>query len=198
MSKNKWSLITAALVLVVGLAVSAAAQRASVLERGGGAPPLPIETTLQIKVDALEVSDGNVGLDPTFGETVYGYTFLGQAGGDMQGSLVFSMNCAPAIFTPGESNLVSGGTWTFPVYMKPPKGLNTIFMGSLFGKLTDGKMAWDKSEVGEVYFNLTVEGGTMTWSGAKGHGIFRGTMVETKEGALLNGLLTITYATNQY
>jgi hypothetical protein len=72
--------------------------------------------------------------------------------------------------------------------------LNTVYMGSLYGKLVTGKMVWDKTGNAEVSVSFNVDGGTQTWAGAKGYGTFVGTLsASTKEEATLIGTLTITY-----
>lgn len=207
MNTSKRLMIIAAFILIAGLAASAGAQRRSALQVKDIAPPQPIDQTVTMKLNAIEVSDGVVGFTPGFVgpgepgdrfpkqiESIFGYAFLGRTSGDLPGSFMFSMNCTPAVFTPGESNEITGGMWTLPVYARPFKGLDTVYMGSLYGKPVSGKMGWDKEGNAEVYVNLTIEGGTQNWAGVKGYGTFEGTMTTSgKGGTTLTGVLTLTY-----
>lgn len=203
---TKRLLMTAAFILVVGLGASATAQRKTSLQ-DFIIPPQPIETSVTMELNSVEVTDGSVALDPKRGDTMFGYGFLGRTSGDLPGSFMFSMNCFPSFFAPGESNEITGGMWTLPVYMRPFKGLNTTYMGSLFGTLVKGSMDWDKTVdcstsglcTGSalVYFELNVTGGTQNWAGATGYGTFKGTLTQNeKTGTTLNGWLTISYVSN--
>jgi hypothetical protein len=184
---SKYILIVTTLILLGSLYTSAAAQTIG--------PPVAGETTVNLKLSAVESSDGILGFDPKVGETMFGYGFLGQTTGDFPGSFTFSMNCAPAFFVAGQTNSITGGSWSLPVYMQPPKGFNVVYVGSLYGQIVEGKMAWEKeSTLVSLAFN--VEGGTQTWAGVKGHGSFQGSLVKDEKGATtLNGELTITYST---
>ncbi|MGH9874757.1 MAG: hypothetical protein ACRD9S_20065, partial [Pyrinomonadaceae bacterium] len=178
MNTSKRVMIIAAFILIACLAASADAQRKTALQVNNIAPPQPIGESVTMTLNAIEVSDGVVGLDgrdgggagvyPNPGETIFGYGFLGRTTGDLPGSFMFSMNCTPAVFTPGESNEITGGMWTLPVYAQALKGLNTVYMGSLYGKSVSGKMGWDKDGNAAVYVNLTIEGGTQNWAGVTG------------------------------
>jgi hypothetical protein len=187
MNTSKRIMIAAAFVLLAGLCASAAAQ----VEIG----PIPMDTTVTMKLNAVEVSDGVVGLDPKFGETMFGYSFLGQTTEGLPGSFMFSMNCAPAVFTPGESNAISGGAWTLPVYMRPFRSLSNVYVGSLYGGIVDGTMGWAKDGTADIYMTFNVAGGTDTFGGATGKGTFQGTIKVDENGEkTVSGELTITYA----
>ena len=192
MNTSKRIMIAAAFVLLAGLFASAAAQGAADLQ-ADTIGPMPLETTVTMTLNSIEVSDGVVGLDPKFGETMFGYSFLGQTSGELPGSLMFSMNCVPAVFAPGQSNEITGGAWTLPVYMRPFRGLSNVYMGSLYGTLVSGQMVWGKDGNAEVYLSFNLDGGTQTWETATGHGTFKGTlMVDEKGTTTLSGELTIT------
>lgn len=177
-------MIIAALILVAGLGANAAAQGQTNLG----------DTTVILKLHAVEVNDGIIGVDPNKGETMFGYGFLGRISGDLPGSFTFSMNCFPAVFEPGEANEITGGMWTFPVYMRPSKEEDTVYMGSFYGSLVDGKMRWDKEGNAEVHLAFKVDGGTLHWDGVTGFGFFEGTMTTDEKGSSkLDGELTLIY-----
>ena len=193
---TKRLLITAALILVVGLGTSTTAQRKTNLQAGITAPQ-PVDTTLTMELNSVEVTDGIIALDPKRGESLFGYGFLGRTSGDLPGSFMFSMNCFPALFVPGGTNEITGGMWALPIYMRPFKGLNTTYMGSLFGTVVSGSMDWDKTGTALFFFAFNVDGGTQNWAGVKGYGTFKGTLIQNeKTGTTLSGWLTITYASN--
>lgn len=190
---TKRYMIIAALILVAGLAAIAPAQSKADLEIN---PPQPIDNSITLQLNAVEVSDGVVGLDPRYqkSETIFGYAFLGRTTGELPGSFMFSMNCFPAAFTPGELNEITGGVWTLPVYARPFKGLNNVYMGSLYGNLVGGNMQWDKEGNAGVFFTFNVDGGTQTWDGAQGYGTFKGLLTRNEKGtSTLSGELNITY-----
>jgi hypothetical protein len=204
MNTSKRLMITAAFILIACLAASAGAQRKTSLPVDNISPPQPIDQNVTMKLNAIEISDGIVGLDPKFGgaagfsragETIFGYAFLGRTSGTLPGSFMLSMNCTPAVFTPGGANEITGGMWTLPVYALPFKGLDTVYMGSLYGEPVSGNMGWDKEGNAEVFVNLTIEGGTQNWAGVKGYGTFEGTVTTSgKGGTTLTGVLTLTYS----
>ena len=188
--------ITAAFILVVGLGTSVTAQRKTSLQ-AGITPPQPVDTTVTLELNSVEVTDGTIAFDPKRGDSMFGYGFLGRTSGDLPGSFMFSMNCFPSFFAPGGTNEITGGMWTLPVYMTPFKGLNTTYMGSLYGTLVNGSMDWDKTGTAQVFFAFNVDGGTQNWAGVKGYGTFKGTLSENeKTGTTMSGWLTITYASN--
>ncbi len=190
---TKHFMIIAALILVAGLGANAAAQRKTNLE-GSVNGPISVDTTVTLKLHAVEVTDGLIGVDPNKGETMFGYGFLGRTSGDLPGSFTFSMNCFPAVFVPGEANEITGGMWTFPVYMRPSKDEDTVYMGSFYGSLVDGKMRWDKVGNAEVHLVFNVDGSTQTWDSVTGYGFFEGTMTQDEKGSSrLDGELTIIY-----
>ena len=191
---TKRFLITAAFILVVGLVASATAQTS---EQVGISPPQPIDTTVTMELNSVEVTDGIIALDPKRGDSMFGYGFLGRTSGDLPGSFMFSMNCFPSFFEPGGTNEITGGMWTLPVYTRPYKGLDTTYMGSLFGTVVNGSMDWDKTGTALVFFTFNVDGGTENWAGVKGYGTFKGTLIENeKTGTTLSGWVTITYGSN--
>ena len=194
--KTKRFMFIAALILVAGLFAGAAAQRTTTLQ-AGISPPQPVDTTVTMQLNSVEVTDGTIALDPKRGESIFGYGFLGRTSGDLPGSFMFSMNCFPSFFAPGGTNEITGGMWTLPVYMRPYKVLNTTYMGSLFGTVVSGSMDWDKTGTALFFFAFNVDGGTQNWAGVKGYGTFKGTLIQNeKTGTTLSGWLTITYASN--
>lgn len=196
MKTSKYFLLTAAFILLAGLG-TAMAQKSSIRM-----PPEPIMPVIHI--NAIEISDGVVGYDQTKSETVYGYSFLGRTTGSFPGSFTLSMNCSPAIPVPGDSSLMTGGSWTLPVYTSSLKE-GATYAGSLYGTISEGKMIWDKAGVltgannADVFFVLNVEGGTQTWEGAKGYATFAGTLFvdEKTKKTMLTGDLVFTMFTGQ-
>jgi hypothetical protein len=188
MKTSKYFLFVAAFVVVIGLSLSAMAQqRLNVTQPPIGVPPKYIAPI--VNVIAIETTDGTLGLD-SYGktETAFGYSFLGRASGSLPGSFTLSMNCAPAIPVPGDSTLMTGGSWTLPVYMGTMKGGG--YAGSLYGTIAKGSMDWDKrGTTANVYIVLNVDGGTQTWDGVKGYATFVGTLSvdEKTEKATLTG-----------
>ena len=183
---NPHKQIAFAAVLICVLSAAAVAQKI--------VRPTPIETTVSVKVEAVEVSDGVLVFDPNYGESMFGYSFTGEATGDLTGAPMFSMNCFPAQFIAGETNKVTSGSWALPVYMKPYKGLNVVYVGSLFGQLVDGTMTWDKlGTTANITVKITIDDGTGTYAGVSGRGVFQGTLIEGEKVTTLSGLLTLTY-----
>lgn len=184
-------MITAAFVLLAGLCASAAAQRKTGLTMMNGIDPIPSSQEYYLKVNGIEASEGTVAVDYKFGESLFGYSFLGRTDGDLQGSLMLSMNCAPAAFTPGEMNQMFGGSWTLPVYMSG-KLFRDVYQGSLYGTVNGGKMAWDKTgTIADLVITFTVDNGTKAWEGRTGEATFLGTLDESGKFPILTGELHI-------
>jgi len=183
MKTRKRILLALAFVLVAGLCTGAMAQ----VNRD---PILPF-----VKVNAIEITDGTVGLDnEAKKETAFGYSFLGQTTGSFPGSFTLSMNCTPATPTPGDISELTGGAWTLPVYMMGMKGSNG-YAGSLYGTIAKGSMNWDKTGASaDVYIVLNVDGGTQSWNGVQGYATFVGTLSvdEKTQKTTLSGELVFT------
>jgi hypothetical protein len=175
MKTSKLFIFAAAFALVAVLSVSAMAQRT--MRQEGSAfrlPPEPINPV--VKVSAIEVTDGTVGMDArSKTETMFGYSFLGRTTGSLPGSFTLSMNCAPAIAVPEGTTELTGGSWTLPVYMLGLK--STGYAGSLYGTISKGEMNWDKTGTNAyVYIVLNVDGGTQNYDGVSGYATFAGTL----------------------
>jgi len=187
MKTSKHLLFAAAFVLLAGLCFGAMAQ--GKMDPQGSALRLPPEPILIVKVNAIEVADGVIGLDnQTKKETAFGYSFLGRTTGSLPGSLTLSMNCTPATPIPGVTTELTGGAWTLPVYMTGIKG--TGYAGSLYGTIANGKMNWDKTGTNaDIYFVLNVDGGTQSWDGVQGYATFVGTLLvdEKTQKTMLSG-----------
>jgi len=187
MKTSKHLLFAAAFVLLAGLCFGAMAQ--GKMDPQGSALRLPPEPILIVKVNAIEVADGVIGLDTqTKKETAFGYSFLGRTTGSLPGSLTLSMNCTPATPIPGVTTELTGGAWTLPVYMTGIKG--TGYAGSLYGTIAKGTMNWDKTGTGaNVYMVLNVDGGTQSWDGVQGYATFVGTLLvdEKTQKTMLSG-----------
>ena len=189
MKTSKHLLFAAAFVLLAGLCFGAMAQ--GKMDPQGSALRLPPEPILPIvKVNAIEITDGTIGLDnQTKKETAFGHSFLGRTTGSLPGSLTLSMNCTPATPIPGVTTELTGGAWTLPVYMTGIKG-GTGYAGSLYGTIANGKMNWDKTGTNaDIYFVLNVDGGTQSWDGVQGYATFVGTLFvdEKTQKTMLSG-----------
>lgn len=189
MKRNKLFLLAAAFVLLASLGAGAMAQ--DTMSPKGSLLWLPPEPILPIvKVNAIEITDGTIGLDnQTKKETAFGYSFLGQTTGSLRGSFTLSINCTPATPIPGDTSELTGGAWTLPVYMTSIKG-GAGYAGSLYGTIANGKMNWDKTGTnGDVYFVLDVDGGTQSWDGVQGYATFVGTLFvdEKTQKTMLSG-----------
>jgi hypothetical protein len=174
----------AALVLVIGLGYNVTAQKTAAF-----LPPEPINPV--VNVNAIEISDGTIGYDENKGTTAFGYSFLGRTTGEFPGSFTLSMNCTPAVGVAGGASLMTGGSWTLPVYIDGAR-LGSAYAGSLYGTIANGKMAWDKTgKSAEVYFILNVDGGTQNWEGTNGYASFAGNLFldEKAERMVLQGSL---------
>lgn len=189
MKTSKHFLLAVAFVLLAGLGAGTMAQ--GEMDSAFRLPPEPEQPN--VKVNAIEVSDGIIGTDNlTKKETAFGYSFLGRTTGSLPGSFTLSMNCAPAIQLPGETSEVSGGSWTLPVYMTEVRG---GYAGSLYGTIAQGTMDWDKTGTSaNVYIVLNVDGGTQSWDGVSGFATFVGTVFidEKTQKTTLSGDLVFT------
>ena len=195
MKTSKHFLLAVAFVLLAGLGAGAMAQ--DKMDPTGLAfrlPPEPILTT--VKVNAIEVTDGTIGYDSqTRQETAFGYSFLGQTTGALTGSFTLSMNCTPSTPIPGNASELTGGAWTLPVYLTGIK-MGAGYAGSLYGTIAKGTMDWDKTGTNaQVYFVLSVDGGTQNWDGVEGFATFTGTLFvdEKTQKTMLSGELVFTF-----
>lgn len=159
-------------------------------------PPMPSVHVVDLKLRGIEFNDGVVGYDNLWGrETMFGYAFVGKTYGELPGVLTLSMNCSPATFTPGMSNEMTGGTWTLPIYSAPSVFKQPVYLGSLYGHIAGGKLAWDKISA-QMYLTFVVDGGTLKFTGATGDGSFDGTLAEPVKGedeATIEGIFTVRY-----
>lgn len=183
MKTSKLVIVAAAFALMAILSTGAMAQKGS----AGRLPPEPIFPV--VKVNAIEVTDGNLGMDyQNKSETMFGYSFLGRTTGALPGSFTLSMNCTPAFATPGGVTQLTGGSWTLPVYLTDIKGSG--YAGALFGTIAKGSMSWDKTGTSAtVYIVLNVDGGTQAWDGVRGYATFAGILFvdEKTEETVLTG-----------
>jgi hypothetical protein len=189
MKTDRLFLLAAAFVLLASLGAGVMAQ--GKMDPKGSAFRLPPEPILPIvKVNAIEITDGTIGLDnQTKRETAFGYSFLGRTTGSLPGSFTVFMNCTPATPIPGGTSELTGGAWTLPVYMTSIEG-GAAYAGSLYGTIAKGTMNWDKTGTnGDVYFVLNVDGGTQSWDGVEGYATFVGTLLvdEKTQKTMLSG-----------
>lgn len=184
MKTSKYFLLAMAFVLIAALSGGVMAQA----KKSSAAIPTPPEPIMAItKVNAIEITDGTIGYDgQTKDETAFGYGFLGRTTGAFPGSFTLSMNCtpppaagdygiSPISITPARI-VMTGGSWTLPVYTTPLKG-GSSYAGSLYGTIAKGEMNYDKlGTTATVYFVLNVDGGTQSWDGVRGYATFAGTL----------------------
>jgi hypothetical protein len=176
MKTGKLFLLTAALVMAAGLVGSAMAQGR--IAPAGAIEIRPIPATT--KLNAIEITDGTIGYDSNAKqEMTYGYSFLGRTSGEFPGSFSLFMNCTPAIPMLGDASEVTGGSWALPVYMTGAKG-GLVYVGSLYGTISNGSMNWDKLGNADVNLVLNVDGGTQNWAGATGSVTFVGTLLHSQ------------------
>ena len=190
MRTSKLFIFAAAFALVAVLSMSAMAQTTMDQQGSFRLPPIPIVPS--VHVNAIEVTDGTVGMDSqNKTETMFGYSFLGRTTDSMPGSFTLSMNCAPALAVPGGTTELTGGSWTLPVYTTNIK--SSGYAGALYGTIAKGEMNWDKTGTNaNVYIVLNVDGGTQTWDGARGYATFVGTLLvdeKTQETSLSGDLV---------
>src|SRR2546423_1072398 len=112
MNASKQLMLAVSLVLLAGLCTGAAAQRKPVQK---SLAPSLATTEVNLKLNAVEIADGTVGFDfgqiltgdpplPLGREVLFGYSFMGRAGGELPGSFTLSVNCTPALFEPNGTN----------------------------------------------------------------------------------------------
>ena len=183
----------AVIFLLSGLVIGATAQLA---DDSQIQPFAPSVQTVELKLHGIEFNDGVVGFDKETGrDSMFGYGFHGQTYGALPGVLTLSMNCTPATFNPGESNEMTGGTWTLPVYSMPPLYKNPVYLGSFYGHIVSGKLSWEKISA-KMYFTFAIDGGTVKFTGATGDGFFEGDLTEPVKGqeeATIEGVFTLRY-----
>lgn len=189
----KTKLLIAVIFLVANLVTGATAQSS---DDSQIKPPAPTVQTVDLKLRGIEFSDGVVGFDKLYGrETMFGYAFVGQTYGELPGVLTLSMNCVPATFTPGMSNEMTGGTWALPIYSPPTVSKSPVYLGSFYGHIIGGKLAWEKTTA-QIYLTFVIDGGTLKFTGAAGEGSFDGTLAEPVKGegeATIEGLFSLRY-----
>ena len=191
------------IALLAGLGAGAGAQERKPIDKS--LAPALASRVVTLKLNAVEVAEGVTGMDffnqagkgltpePLWREVLFGYGFLGKTSGELPGSFVVSMNCAPAVFTPGGSNEMVGGMWTLPVYMDGIR-IGPAYMGALYGTVTGGKVSWDKlGTVGTTVMSLNVAGGTKYLAEVTGQATFEGTWIESDKGTTLEGELIIAF-----
>lgn len=193
MITSKHFLLAVAFALLAGLdAVAMAQGKMDPRESSFRLGPEPI--TPVVKVNAIEVAIGKIGLDiQTKNETAFGYSFLGKTSGSLPGSLTLSINTTPATPVPGQESEITGGAWTLPVYEDGIEG--TGYAGSLYGTITKGAMIWDKTGIrADVYILLNVDNGTQSWEGSNGEATFSGTLFvdEKTQKTMLTGDVVFT------
>jgi len=184
-------MITAAFVVLAGLSATASAQRKAAPKMTEGIIDPRASQEYTLKVDSIKVSDGILAMDYNFGDVVFGDSFLGRTSGDLAGSLMMSLNSAPTTIQ-GEEVQVVGGSWSLPVYT-PDSKFGEIYMGSIYGAISNGKISWDESgTVANLVLVFSVDNGTKNWGGAKGSADFYGTLeVQKGQPVHLSGVMTI-------
>lgn len=191
----KTKLFIAVIFLVGNLVSGAAAQWADDPQVKPGPSAFQI---VDLKLRGIEVNDGVVGYDNLnlySRETLFGYAFVGQTYGALPGVLTLSMNCTPATFTPGMTNEMTGGTWSLPIYSPLSLNKNPVYLGSFYGHIVKGQLAWEKTTA-QMSLAFVIDGGTLKFTGAVGDGYFDGIFAEPVKGeeeGTLEGIFTLKY-----
>lgn len=109
----------------------------------------------------IELSAGTVS-----GGTRFGATFVGNASGDLTGTLVSSVNYTPPSPGPNVTNRIVGGEW---VLCGP--------QGTLYGSFTGGTVRWNGDEtLADVTANMKILGGNVNGIPVSGTGTFDGVL----------------------
>ncbi len=193
MKTSKYFWLAVVCLLLAGLAGNAQAQKATTLYPTGvegQAGPSGMVT-----VNALQINEGELGFHYRMQtDTTFGLSFFGQTSGDFPGTLTMSLNVTTGgvgtAVNGKSSNLITGGTWTLPVYRTDVRG---GFVGSLYGTIEQGEIVPtanpDKSEVS---VSLNIQGGTLAYQGATGTATFNGTLtLDGRGGSELEGTLVL-------
>jgi hypothetical protein len=179
MRKSKYFWLAMVCLLLAGLADNAQAQRAAALYPQGQVGPSGMVT-----VNALQISEGELAFHYRMqSDTMFGLSFLGQTSGDFPGTLTLSLNATTGSVGTGNgksSNLITGGSWTLPVYRTDVRG---GFVGSIYGTISQGEIVPTANpDKREVSMTLNIQGGTLAYQGAAGTATFTGTLTVDPRG----------------
>lgn len=99
------------------------------------------------------------------GDTRYGVTFTGQAGGTIPGWWTVTVNYSPPSADGGMINDIRGGKWQVTLLE------NGLYRGTLFGDVVAGQIVRDPTGIyADVWVDFLITGGTGTYAGARGTG----------------------------
>lgn len=147
------TLLLMALVLLVAIQLLAAAW--APLRTAETAP-----TTVSEPMEGRALFPGAI-----VGDTRYGVTFTGQAGGAVPGWWTVTVNYSPPSADGGMINDIRGGKWQVTLLE------NGLYRGTLFGDVTAGQIVRDPTGVyADVWVEFLVTGGTGTYAAARGSG----------------------------
>jgi hypothetical protein len=140
-------------------------------------------------LNGIEISPGIVDVQK---DTRFGAAFAGRASGDLPGFFAAAVNYMPASPGPGVTNSIIGGYWSLTVVR------NGRIMGTLFGQVVAGTAVWDgEGKMAAVDLTLNIRGGTRSFFGANGPGLFSGVLDHTplEVGRLptIAGTMTLTF-----
>lgn len=129
------------------------------------------------RVRGIETSAGNI-----VGDTRVGATFIGEANGDLPGSMRASINYTPPRPGPGVTNRIVGGKWSL-----------RCKWGVLRGSFTGGAVRWNSTATkAAVNARMKISGGTVRGERISGgSGRFKGTLNHRTFPPAVRGTLTL-------
>lgn len=150
------------------------------------------QSTPSVRVDTVQAIEIFPGIPVAERDTRFGVAFAGRVSGDLPGFLAATVNYTPANPGPNVTNEIVGGSWAITVRQ------NNRILGTVFGHVTEGTAVWDANGIiATIDATVSVEGGTKAFAGAKGTGLFDGTLDHTpltnKRPPTLTGTLSLTF-----
>lgn len=197
MKTSKYFCLAVICLLLAGLTGHAPAQQKAVSYPAGiqgQSGPVGMAT-----VNARQISDGQLAFDyQTQRDTTFGLGFVGQTAGDFPGTLTLSLNTSTSVGTinGANSNVITGGTWTLPVYRTD---VRSGFIGCLHGTIAGGEIVPTQNpNKSEVSMTFDIQGGSLAYQGATGTARFTGTLTidGRSNGSELEGTLVFNVATD--
>lgn len=138
----------------------------------------PLNGTYTMRVNANELSAGDSKFE--LQETV-GWTSYGKTDGDLSGFMFISLNYTlpkqsvdPKDGRPEpvpQTSQITGGSWSKLIFR------DGQYAGSVCGRIASGEIVWSQTDLNAtIHLELTSEGGTGSFVGSNGKGMFDGTL----------------------